>query len=486
MGREPKEWVPLEYQDTSLRFLFERTVMQGAEGGAALLLDPGMGKTAISLAFFKFLKMCGYARKALVVAPRRVCSKVWPKELYDWTNFHDLSMSLVRGNESARRRKLAVPADIYVISRDNVSWLSQQLKRNKHEAPWDIVFFDESTSYKTWSSNRSQGARYVAARIPYRVILTGTPAPKDLGDLFPQIFLLDQGASLGKDVTAFRNQYCMGEGEREYGKFIVRSDMEDAIRAKIAPMCLRLNIRDYVSMPEIIYNDVMIDLPREARQMYDLMEEMLFLSLEGAHRDISNAAALYGACKQIANGGIYDNERKMHHLHNEKIDAAEDLIDELSGKPALIAYQFEHDAERIAKRFKHIKIIRGGMKEAEFNRVIDAWNDGTLSPCHLAVQPQAMSYGINMQHGEGRDVVWLGLSDSLETYQQLNARLWRMGVGSTVRIHRILAEDTVDMMNCARIDQRFDVQERLLEALEGYAKEKTGQRVLPVSEEVPF
>lgn len=486
--RAPQEWVPKEYQVTSGKFLVDRTVGQGAEGGAALLLDPGMGKTSVCLSFFQYLKMMGHVHKGLVVAPRRVCQKVWPEEVKDWTNFHGLRLSLVSGPEETRRRKLSTPADLYVISRDNIEWLARVLKHNKNAPPWQIVFFDESTSFKTWSSKRSQGAREVAARIPYRVIMTGTPSPKDLADLFPQIFLLDHGKSLGKNVTEFRNRYCLQEGDKKFGIFHVRADMTSAIQNAIAPLCLRLNIQDYLSMPEITYHDVMVDLPPDVRQTYSLMEEMLFVALQDAQRDISNAAALYGACKQIANGGIYDNTRTAHHLHGEKIDAAMEIIEELNGKPAIIAYQFEHDAERLAKRIKGLKVIRGGMKEKDFNRVIDQWNNGSLSPRHLAVQPQAMSYGINMQYGEGRDIIWLGLSDSLEIYQQLNARLWRQGVDSRVRIHRILASDTVDLMNAARIDSRFDVQANLLEALQAYAREKwvgQPQVAAPELHEVP-
>lgn len=469
--RAAQAWVPKEYQVTAGKFLAANTVGQGAEGGAALLLDPGMGKTSICLSFFNAMKMLGVFHKGLVIAPRRVCQKVWPEEVKDWTDFHGLRLSLVTGTAEARRRKLATPADLYVISRDNLDWLARLVKYNKNELPWQVVFFDESTSFKTWSATRSKAAREISARIPYRIIMTGTPSPKDLGDLFPQIFLLDHGKSLGKNVTEFRNRYCVQVGEKKFGRFDVRADMTSAIRKAIEPLCLRLNIQDYLSMPEITYHDVWVDLPDDVRSLYREMEKMLFVALQESQRDISCAAALYGACKQIANGGIYDNQRAMHHLHGEKIEAAMEIIDELNGKPAIIAYQFEHDAERLAQRIKGLTIIRGGLKDKQFSQIIDKWNNGTLKPQHLAVQPAAMSYGINMQHGEGRDIIWLGLTDSLEIYQQLNARLWRQGVTSQVRIHRVLATDTVDTMNAARIDERFDVQANLLAALQAYAQE---------------
>lgn len=471
-GETPTIWTPHKYQETSEKFLMERTIGLGKEGGGALLLDPGMGKTAVCLSAIKTLRKLGYIRSALVVAPRRVVQKVWPQEIVRWTNFHGLHMRAVTGNAEDRRRKLSAPADVYVISRDNLDWLARLLRANQHAPPWQIVFFDESTSFKTWKSRRSKAAREVAARTPYRCIMTGTFSTKDLADVFPQIYLLDQGAALGRNVTEFRNRYCYSDGPKNIGKFKVREDMKAAIRIAIEPMCLRLSIQDYLSMPEITYHDLWVDLPPNVESMYRTMEDQLFVALETASRDISNAAALYGCCKQMANGGIYDNGREPWHLHDAKVEAMMEVIDELSGKPALIAYQYEHDIERIQKKIRGIKVIKGGMKEKEFNRVIDQWNDGSLKPRHLAVQPQAMSYGINMQYGEGRDLIWLGLSDSLEIYQQLNARLWRQGVDSRVRIHRVLATGTVDAMNAARIDDRFDVQANLLEALQDYAKRR--------------
>lgn len=456
----------------------ERTIAMGPKGGGALLLDPGMGKTAVCLDQIRTLRQLGYIRSALVVAPRRVVQKVWPVELKKWTNFHGMTMRSIVGTSEDRRRKLSAPADIYLISRDNLAWLARLLRANKHAPPWQIVYFDESTSYKTWSSSRAKAAREVAGRTPYRVIMTGTPSPKDLADLFPQIYLLDDGVTLGKDVTEFRNRYCSQDGPATFNKHKVRMDMEAAVRAAIEPMCLRLKIDDYLSMPPITYHNVWVDLPPSVEDQYRTMEDLMFLALGEDGRDIGNAAALYGCCKQIANGGIYDNNRVPYHLHDEKVNAMMEVVEELAGKPALIAYQYQHDIERIQKKIKGIKVIRGGMKEKDFSAVIDAWNDGSLKPRHLAVQPQAMSYGINMQHGEGRDVVWLGLSDSLEIYQQLNARLWRQGVNSRVRIHRVLAQGTVDGMNAARIDSRFDVQANLLEALQAYAMSRyeTGSR----------
>lgn len=365
---------------------------------------------------------------------------------------------------------MTVPTDIHIINRENLDWLATMLKNRNAVAPWQLIIYDESTSFKTWSSSRSKAARFLTRKIPYRLLLTGTPSPKDLGDLFPQIWLLDEGASLGENVTRFRENYCVAEGNMQYTNYKVRKSMEQALQDQIAPMCLRLEIQDYLSMPDITYHDINIELPQKTRDQYDALEANMFLELEKAVsiREISNAGVLYNACKQVANGGLYDNEKKGHHLHDEKIKAVRDLLDELQGKPAIIAYQFEHDADRLRKEIPGITVISGGMKKADFEKAIDQWNSGALNPPYLAVQPYALSYGINMQYGQGRDIIWMGLPDSLEVYLQLNARLWRQGVDSAVRIHRILAEKTVDEMVRDRLDGKQDVQTSFLEALKAY------------------
>lgn len=410
----------------------------------------------------------GYIQRALIVAPLRVCQKVWPDEIRRWANFQHLSSAAIMGPEPRRRRNLSLPTDLHIINRENLNWLCEVIDHRKGPLPWQLIIFDESTSFKTWGSTRSKAARKLAKQIPYRLLLTGTPSPKDLGDLFPQIWLLDEGATLGENVTRFREQFCILEGNFKYSNYRVRKGMEDSLQARIAPMCLRLEIKDYLSMPDILYHDIMVDLPKKARDHYDQLESQMFVELESGARDISNAGVLYNACKQVANGGLYDNDRAGHHLHDEKIKAVREILDELQGKPAIIAYQFDHDIDRLVKEIPGITVIKGGMNKADFEKAIDCWNNGTLSPPYLAVQPHALSYGINMQYGQGRDIIWLGLPDSLEVYLQLNARLWRQGVDSAVRIHRVLAEKTVDEMVRDRLDGKQDVQATFLEALKAY------------------
>jgi hypothetical protein len=312
------------------------------------------------------------------------------------------------------------------------------------------------------------------------VILTGTPAPRNYVDLFPQMFLLDEGQALGTTITEFRSKYCFEvkmeiklqeeNGVKKFGKFKVKNAAYGQVQSAINHLCLRLDARDYLSMPPITYHDIVVELPPEARRVYDELEREMFVCLQsGDEKLIANAAALYVACKQVASGGLYDNERKAHGIHSAKTEAVTDLLQELGGKPAMIAYQFDHELDRLRKAIPKMKAIRGGLKKDEFERIVDAWNMDTLDPPYLAVHPMALSYGVNMQEGSGRDMIWYGIPDNLELYIQLNARIWRQGVSSAVRVHRIIAEDTVDELIRDRTDQKFDLQADLLQALRSYA-----------------
>jgi SNF2 family DNA or RNA helicase len=409
-----------------------------------------------------------------------VCQKVWPDEIKKWDNFKHLSHVVVCDpQEKNRRRRISMPVDIHILNRDAVGWLADAIATTKR-LPWDLIIIDESSSFRNWGSARTKAMKRLIARIPYRVILTGTPAPRNYVDLFPQMFLLDEGQALGTTITEFRSKYCFEvkmeiklqeeNGVKKFGKFKVKNAAYGQVQSAINHLCLRLDARDYLSMPPITYHDIVVELPPEARRVYDELEREMFVCLQsGDEKLIANAAALYVACKQVASGGLYDNERKAHGIHSAKTEAVTDLLQELGGKPAMIAYQFDHELDRLRKAIPKMKAIRGGLKKDEFERIVDAWNMDTLDPPYLAVHPMALSYGVNMQEGSGRDMIWYGIPDNLELYIQLNARIWRQGVSSAVRVHRIIAEDTVDELIRDRTDQKFDLQADLLQALRSYA-----------------
>jgi SNF2 family DNA or RNA helicase len=463
-----------------VNFLHERTsINPEGKGGGGLLLDPGLGKTSICLEWMQQMRMFGLASRFLIVAPLRPVYQVWPAEILGWSNFRDLSYSIVHGTPEVRRKRLALPANVHIINRDALVWLSRQVM-GRERLPWQAIIIDESTGFKNWSSNRTKALRSLIPRIPYRHILTGSPTPKNLADLYPQIWMLDEGEALGKNITTFREQYCMRIGRREENNYQVREDRATQVKDAIQHLVLRLDAKDWLSMPPVVYHNVNIELPSAAQRDYDAMEKDMFLALaDGTGREAVNAAAKYQACKQISNGGLYNGEgltRTAHDIHSAKTDACLEIIEELNGKPVLIAYQYEHDVQRLQRQIKGLHIIRGGMNPKKVSQIIDAWNSDTLNPPYLAVQPQALSYGVNMQHGSCRDIIWYGPTDSLDIYIQFNARIYRQGVGSGVRVHRLCCVDTVDELIWTRTDAKDDVQSNLLQTLREYAQKKHHKR----------
>lgn len=447
----------------ALQWLIQRTLLDG-EAGGAYFLDPGLGKTSTTLAWLRLLKLLGISQKTLVVAPLRVCYSVWPQECRKWSQFAGLKTSIVHGSATKRMAAISTDADIYLINPEGLVWLEQYY--NKRELPFETLVVDESSKFKSWSANRTKALRKLLPRFDYRLILTGTPSPNSLEDLFAQVFIVDLGQSLGSGISKFRNRYFYRGGYGGY-KYQPNQGAQAAIEQKISHLCLRLAAEDHLDLPELLVNDVWVDLPNKVQKEYKRLEREMFLELENDKELIaSNAGAKYNACKQMAGGGVYDEDKQAVHIHSAKIDAVVDIVDELQGKPVLIAFQYRHDLERLRRAFPKIHNIDGSTSGKETELLVEKWNRGELS--HLAVQPQALSHGINMQAGPGRDIIWLGLTDNLETYLQLNARIHRQGVTGGVRVHRILARRTVDEAVKDRIELKDRGQQALLESLNRY------------------
>jgi len=452
------EWKPKAYQREALDWLIQKLILS-PESGAALLLDPGLGKTSITLAFFQTLKAMGLAKKMLIVAPLRVCHSVWPGELEKWDQFRGLKAVFVN-----KPYKLESPADIYLVNPESLHKVTQWIA-DKRKNPFEMLVVDESSRFKSWGAVCSKLLRSIIKTFRYRLALTGTPAPNSLEDLFSQIYLVDLGKSLGQTITPFREKYFYRGGYGGY-EWLPLDTSQAQIEARIAPVCLRLAAKDHLDLPELVVSDIWVDLPKDTRKIYAQLEKELFAELTSNLQIVAlNAGAKYQKCKQIANGGFY-HEGKAVHLHSEKIEALEELVGELQGKPLLVAFQYKHDLERIQKVWPRIPFIDGTVSGKTSALTIDAWNAGLIQI--LAVQPQALSHGVNMQSGPGRDIAWLGLSDSLETWIQFNARIYRQGVTGQVRIHRILAAKTVDLVGLDNLEQKDETQANLLEALNRY------------------
>lgn len=456
---------PHSYQRNCLDWMLRRIYVEGNRG-AGIFADPGLGKTAITLLFIEAMRAFGDSRPTLVIAPLRVVDEVWPAEIEKWG--FDLKLTVVHGTPKKRRKLLAESADVYVTTPGLVDWLEKE----PYLPDFATCVLDESTKFKNWTANCTKSLRKLIKKIPQRVILTGDPAANSYQDLFSQIFVIDDGETLGKNVTYFRKRYCHRGGFQNHD-WILNDGSCDSIKDAISPLVYRLSAEDHLDMPPIIYNKVWVSLPPKIQKAYKEVEKELFAALDnGESLEASGASAKYGMCRGIANGGVYQTdeasgERTSLHLHKTKLDAVSEIVGELQGKPALVPYLYNHDLERLQERFPKAPVIKGGVKRADCKKIIADWNNGKTPV--LLCQPQAMSHGLNLQRG-GNDVIWHGITDLPEVHNQLNRRLWRQGVKGQVRIHYVMARDTVDEAVFARITDKSAKQKKLLDSINEYRR----------------
>jgi len=391
---------------------------------------------------------CG---RVLVIAPKRVAEDTWPKELAKWDHLKELSYSLVMGTEKQRREALRRKAFLYIINRENVTWLV-----DNHRWDFDTLVIDELSSFKSSKAQRFRALKRVRPMVKRVIGLTGTPAPNTLIDLWPQIYLLDMGKRLGRFITGFRDRYFMPDKRNReiVYSYKLREGAEQCIYELISDLCISMKATDHLKMPELISNRVEVHLSSAERKQYDTLRRDMVLRLQDGQIDAVNAASLSGKLIQMANGAVYDADGRTLRVHDRKLDALEDLIEAANGKPLLVAYWYKHDLVRIRERFD-IRVI-------DTARDIDDWNARRI-PVAL-IHPASAGHGLNLQDG-GSTVVWFGLTWSLELYQQLNARLWRQGQRDTVILQHIVALGTHDEDVMRALERKDMGQAALIEAV---------------------
>ena len=461
-----KRWTPEAYQKRGVKFLIANSV-----GG--LLLDPGLGKTSITLAALKILRTEKIAQKALIIAPLRVVHEVWPEEINTWEDFHATTYTILHGPKKDAALKL--DADIYLINPEGLQWLMVALRGKPW--PFDVLVLDESTRFKHTRTQRFKLLKPVLPRFGRRYILTGSPAPNGLMDLFGQMYVVDLGKALGQYITHFRTKYFQQTGFGGY-TWALQPDAEDKIYEAIAPYVLRMSQEEYLHLPPLVNSNHYVTLPKEARKQYDQLERTFMLTLKEGKVNGANAAVVGGKLRQVANGGIYldaeegDDARKAAHLHDAKTEVLIELINELNGQPTLVAYEFNHDLWRLLPALKKagygdVPSIGGGVSTAAFKKIKEQWNAGAL-PVLLA-QPQSVAHGLNLQK-TGRAIIWYGLTWNLEDYFQFIRRIWRRGVQDRVINHHILARDTTDEAVLAALGAKQRTEKALLDALRAAKK----------------
>ncbi|MGQ7328301.1 SNF2-related protein [Streptococcus suis] len=428
---------------------------------AAVILDMGMGKTATTLSAVNELMFDRFeVTKVLVIAPLRVANSVWSDEIEQWSELRNLRYSKIVGTPKQRKVALQKDADIYIVNRENLPWLVEQCSPY---FKWDMVVIDELSSFKSWLSKRFKA--FMAMR-PYmkRVVgLTGTPSSNGLMDLFAEFKVIDGGERLGRFIGEFRSRY-FEEGRRNGNivyEYIPMDYAECQIQDKISDITISMKALDYLDMPELISTKKLVRMSEKEKEKYSQFKKEYVLSeLDGLEVTAANAASLTNKLVQLSNGAVYSDDHKVVPLHEQKLDALEDILESANGEPVLVAYWFKHDLARIMGRLEKLKVKSRVLKTEEDIR---EWNKGNVSVGLL--HPAGAGHGLNLQKG-GHHLVWFGLTWSLELYQQTNARLWRQGQESeTVVIQHIVTEGTIDEEILKALGNKDAQQERLIAAV---------------------
>ena len=445
---------PYEYQREAMQWILDHP-------RCGLFLDMGLGKTVSTLtALQELMDECEVSR-TLVVAPKKVAETTWTTEAEKWDHLRGLKVAKVMGTEKQRNLALASKADIYVIGRDSFVWL---FGKYGGELPFDALVIDELTSFKSSKSERFKAMKAATASVKRVIGLTGTPAPNGLIDLWAQMYCIDMGERLGKSVSKYRNAYFE---THKWNNIIVRCDVkkgaEDVIREKISDICLSMQAKDYLQLPDMIVHSTKVYLSEKTMTEYSKFEKEKVLEFTELHTGESanilanSAAGLMNKLSQFANGAIYDEDKDVHEIHNEKLDKLAEIVEAANGSGVLVFYQFKHDIDRIKKKLKGYNV-----RSYDGEKELKAWNNHEIDV--LLAHPMSTAFGLNMQQG-GHYIVWFGTGWNLELYQQANARLHRQGQQYPVQVYKLICANTVDERADAALDGKTGVQQSLMDSL---------------------
>lgn len=480
-----KSWIPLKYQEWAIEFL-----LSNACGG--LFLDPGLGKTSITLAAFSILKEKGLADKMLVVAPLRVCRLVWPLEIAKWKDFNHLRVVVLHGPH--KEKLLKTDADVYVINPEGLEWLFNVTKTKtprgkvavttdvKHvkSLGFDTLVLDELSKFKNTSSQRFKMFKPVLHLFARRWGLTGSPAANGLMGLFGIVYMLDMGRTFGPYISHYRRKY-FDKGDSFYS-WTLKPGADKLIHEKIKPLAIRINAEEVLEdMPRLVYNDIKVDLPPKARKAYDEVEDKLISIIDGKRVRAKTSGVAVFKCLQLASGAVFTepevkplellprDKREWVVTHDAKLDALQELIEELNGQPLLCAYVFQHDLARILKRFgKDVPYFGAGISEERERWLNDAWNAGDLP--YLFGQPQSIGHGLNLQESSCH-VGWFSMLHDFEVVDQFIRRVQRQGnPNKLVTCHRILARNTIDIITARKLKGKEFTQNEFFKAMVNYVK----------------
>lgn len=450
---KPTIWVPHQYQQNAVNFC---TYNFSVNDGAALFLDPGLGKTTTTLQIFKNFKDKGLTDKMLVIAPLRVAQSTWPGELRKWLNFYDLSYVVLHGPDKDRLAFKDV--DIYIINYEGLDWLFSKSKFHKI----DMLVFDELTRMKSWGAKRVKMLKPFLKVFKYRLGLTGTPAPNGLEDIFSQTYMLDMGARFGKSKTKFITSYFRESNPFSY-KLMPLPGAKEAIFEKLESLAYSLNSVDHLELPAEVFNTIEVDMPIKHKKLYDTLKKDAIVQLESTEiLTALTAAALTTKLRQFTSGAVYIKDT-VEFIHDVKLQVLKDFVED-STTPVLIGYQYRHEAERILDDIPGVVAIGSGTKASHLEKIITKWNNGEIKA--LLGHPQSIGHGLNLQGG-GHTIVFFSLDFNLENYLQFIKRLSRQGQQSKhVFIHTIVMKNTIDEYVQSILAGKNKLQTNLLQFLQ--------------------
>jgi SNF2 family DNA or RNA helicase len=433
------------YQEDALEFIKEKK-------RCSLMLDMGLGKTTTSLTASSCFLDDFFINKTLVIAPLRVANTVWKQEAEKWKHLLGLRVVVCTGSAAERRQRVNSDADIYVINAENVQWLVDTVKS---KWKWDMLIIDEASKFKNPRAKRFRALKKILKYTKSIVELTGTPSPNGYMDLWSQIYLLDQGERLGRTITSYRQRFFDQDGYRGYS-YKLKPGAEEEIKELIKDICITMKSEDYLELPDRINITQYIEFPKDISKKYKEFEKEFVLELTEKDITSPSTATLTNKLLQICNGAIYDEDKNVHILHDEKIQALKDIIEDNPTENILVAYNYKSDLERLKKAFpKAVTLSKEGTE-------LEEWNKGNISM--LLAHPMSAGHGINAQYG-GSVIIWFGLTWSLEHYQQFNARLHRQGQTKPVRIIHIVAQNAMDERVLKALNSKAKTQEELMKYL---------------------
>ena len=454
-----------DYQKRAVNF-------QCTHPATMLWLDMGLGKTVITLTSIAHLLNTGFLRGVVIVAPIRVIRLVWRQEAARWTHTKHLTFSMLTGTRDQRTRALLRPANVYLINFENLQWLAETLATyytgKDKPLPFNGVVWDEISKCKNSSTQRVKAVKKILPHFDWTTGLTGPPASNGYKDLHGQYLVVDRGQRLGTSKTAFRGRFYKKAGPY---KEVPYEGAENEIKQLIGDITLEMSAEDYNKLPDLVVNDINIEMPENLRTLYDRMEKEFFIQLDsGKQVEMFNQAALTNKCLQFANGAMYPvaGMPLWEPIHDLKLEALEEIIDEAQGQQVLCAYGYRSDAERIMKRFAELRPINltECKTEAALTNAMARWASGD---CPLMIgHPASMGHGIDGLQKRGHIVVWYGLNWSLDLYDQMNARIRRQGQGAPVICHRLMMLDTLDQAQAMALDEKAQTQAGLRNAVKQY------------------